>query len=148
MAAVDNVARRGWKIPATQSCSECAAQFSVTAFGVPRCGVGEFVRLDIRVWRDLGTGRSPFEGLWRAQGVFLRGAEEGYGCGKGVDESEGVRALFEDESRDIDVSATGDEEEEGQWSWLVEKNREEERNCEREWRAIYRFLDRRAGIVT
>lgn len=156
MAALDNVARRGWRVLGTQGCSECDTDWAVSAYAVPRSAAGEFVRVDVRTWRDLGDGRSPFESGWRGHGVWIAGAE-GTGCGKGEGrEVGGVREVFEqDESLGRDGWRGGDDggesEEEGTeweklaWSWQVEKMRGEEREREKEWRAIWRYIERRAG---
>jgi hypothetical protein len=68
MAAIDNVARRGYRYPHTQNCSSCGTDWSVTAHEFPHVTGGQ-VRLVMQTWRDLGTGRTPFESGWRAHGV-------------------------------------------------------------------------------
>jgi hypothetical protein len=68
MAAIDNVVRRGWKYPHTQNCSSCATDWSVTSHEFPHVTGGQ-ARLVVQSWRDLGTGRTPFESGWRAHGV-------------------------------------------------------------------------------
>jgi hypothetical protein len=68
MAAIDNVVRRGWKYPHTQNCSSCATDWSVTSHDFPHVTGGQ-VRLVVQSWRDLGTGRTPFDVKWRAHGV-------------------------------------------------------------------------------
>lgn len=73
MAAIDNVLRRGWKYPFTQSCSTCATDWCVSSHEFPHATGGQ-VRLEMRVWRDLGSGRNPFETGWRAHGVPAAGA--------------------------------------------------------------------------
>ena len=68
MAAVDNVVRRGWKYPFTQMCSTCATDWSVDAV---KCAytTPPQLRLVVQTWRDLNSGRNPFETSWRAHGV-------------------------------------------------------------------------------
>jgi hypothetical protein len=68
MAAIDNVIRRGWKYQFTQNCSTCATDWSVTSQDFSHVTGGQ-VRLMVQSWRDLGTGRTPFETGWRAHGV-------------------------------------------------------------------------------
>ncbi|KAI4645668.1 hypothetical protein J4E93_005245 [Alternaria ventricosa] len=68
MAAIDNVIRRGWKYQFTQNCSTCATDWSVTSQDFSHATGGQ-VRLVVQSWRDLGTGRTPFETGWRAHGV-------------------------------------------------------------------------------
>jgi hypothetical protein len=68
MAAIDNVVRRGWRYAYTQNCSTCATDWTVSAHEFPHATGGQ-VRLVIQTWRDLGTGRTPFETGWRAHGV-------------------------------------------------------------------------------
>ncbi|RYN43150.1 hypothetical protein AA0113_g12449 [Alternaria arborescens] len=68
MAAIDNVIRRGWKYQFTQNCSTCATDWSVTTQDFSHATGGQ-VRLVVQSWRDLGTGRTPFETGWRSHGV-------------------------------------------------------------------------------
>jgi hypothetical protein len=68
MAAIDNVIRRGWKYQFTQNCSTCATDWAVTSQDFSHSTGGQ-VRLVVQSWRDLGTGRTPFETGWRAHGV-------------------------------------------------------------------------------
>ncbi|KAF1945213.1 hypothetical protein EJ02DRAFT_339122 [Clathrospora elynae] len=72
MAAIDNVVRRGWRYPFTQNCSTCATDWTVSSYEFPHATGGQ-TRLVIQSWRDLGTGRNPFEGGWRAHGVCTGG---------------------------------------------------------------------------
>lgn len=68
MAAIDNAVRRGWKYPFTQCCGMCATDWTVSAHDFHHATGGQ-VRLVVTTWRDLGTGRNPFETSWRAHGV-------------------------------------------------------------------------------
>ncbi|RMZ72567.1 F-box domain-containing [Pyrenophora seminiperda CCB06] len=72
MAAVDNVVRRGWKYAFTQSCEVCGADWAVGRQEFKHATGGQ-VRLVVQCWRDLGTGRSPFERGWRAHGEGVGG---------------------------------------------------------------------------
>lgn len=72
MAAIDNVVRRGWKYPFTQMCSTCATDWSISMHEFPHAASRQ-MRLVIQTWRDLGSGRSPFETSWRAHGVHMQG---------------------------------------------------------------------------
>ncbi|KAF2032748.1 hypothetical protein EK21DRAFT_109809 [Setomelanomma holmii] len=74
MAALDNVLRRGWKYPGTQSCSTCRTDWTVVSHFFPHASGGQ-VRLVVQSWRDLGAGRNPFDTSWRAHGGFVRGLE-------------------------------------------------------------------------
>ncbi|KAH6614164.1 hypothetical protein C7974DRAFT_444158 [Boeremia exigua] len=130
LAALDNVVRRGWSV-GTRGCGECASDWSVESVRVPGG-----VRVVVSVWRDLGQGEGPFEGGWRAHGGWIAGVEGGKG---GVVEGS-VRAAFEGAGE----GEGGDEEVgEGVWerlaySWQLERRREEAREREVEWRAIWR----------
>lgn len=64
--------------------------------------------------------------------------------------------MFEDEqlgrgSEDGDGDGDDDERGEGDrwqklmWSWQLEKKRGEEKDQEKEWRAIWKYIERRAG---
>lgn len=64
MAAIDNVVRRGWKYPFTQSCGSCRTDWNVNSYEL-----GGKLRLVIQTWRDLGNAQSPFDQSWRAHGV-------------------------------------------------------------------------------
>ena len=77
MAAVDNVVRRGWKYAFTQSCEACGADWAVGRQDFVHQTGGQ-VRLVVQSWRDLGSGRNPFERAWRSHGV----AAEGMGLGE------------------------------------------------------------------
>jgi hypothetical protein len=68
MAAIDNVVRRGWKYPFTQSCASCRTDWTVSAHFFGHATGGQ-IRLVVQTWRDLGDGKSPFEQAWRAHGV-------------------------------------------------------------------------------
>ncbi|CAO2654766.1 Nn.00g114990.m01.CDS01 [Neocucurbitaria sp. VM-36] len=72
MAAIDNVVRRGWKYPSTQMCSTCTTDWTVTCHQFAHATGGQ-VRLVVQTWRDLGSGRNPFETGWRAHGVPTQG---------------------------------------------------------------------------
>ncbi|KAH3966030.1 hypothetical protein HBH98_093970 [Parastagonospora nodorum] len=74
MAAVDNVVRRGWKYPFTQSCSTCRTDWSVSAHFFGHASGGQ-LRLVVQTWRDVGDGKSPFDQGWRSHGVGLLRAE-------------------------------------------------------------------------
>lgn len=150
MAAVDNVARRGWRVMGAQSCSECMTDWSVTAFQIPRSVAGEFVRLNVQTWRDLGTGKTPFDTQWRAHGPYLVGAGE-YGVREGMSrEKESVREAFEEvrfsRTEDASMYEWDNEWEKLAYSWQLDKKRDEEKDQEKEWRAIWKYIERRAGL--
>jgi hypothetical protein len=66
LAAIENAVRhRGQKDPGTHSCDECRTDWNISTM-VFRHATGDQIRLVIRSWRDVGDGRSPFEGVWRA----------------------------------------------------------------------------------
>ena len=156
MAALDNVVRRGWRVLGAQSCSGCETDWSVSAYAVPRSVAGECVRVNVQTWRDLGRGTSPFDTAWRAHGAWIAGTEEICVKEEVQREKGSVRDAFEDSSWDLDrgVDAEGEQAECGvgsEWqglaySWQVDKKKEEERDQEMEWRAIWRYIERRAGV--
>lgn len=143
MAALDNVVRRGWRVLGAQSCSDCATDWTVTALQIPRSVAGDFVRLNVQTWRDLGMGKSPFDLHWRAHGMYMIGAGD-FGVREEVRREKGsVREAFEGEMEQ--------EQGDGEWeklaySWQCDKKREEERDQEKEWRAIWKYIERRAGV--
>jgi hypothetical protein len=150
MAALDNVVRRGWRVLGAHSCSDCMTDWSVTTFQIPRSVAGEFVRLNVQTWRDLGIGKSPFEHQWRAHGPYIVGAGE-YGVRAEMNrEKSSVREAFEGSRFGIREDETGTAECGNEWeklaySWQLDKKREEERDQEKEWRAIWKYIERRAG---
>ena len=152
MAALDNVARRGWRVLGAQSCLDCLTDWSVTAFHVPRSVAGEFVRLNVQTWRDLGNGKSPFDTQWRAHGPYIVGAGE-YGVREEMGREKGsVREGFEEvrfaEGGDRSMCQWDSEWEKMAYSWQLSKKREDERDQEKEWRAIWRYIERRADVKT
>ncbi|KAH7068972.1 hypothetical protein BKA63DRAFT_98741 [Paraphoma chrysanthemicola] len=74
LAALDNVLRRGWKYPDTQTCADCATDWTIQAHFFGHRSGGQ-VRLVLRCWRDLGSGGSPFEQLWRGHACWMRGVD-------------------------------------------------------------------------
>ncbi|KAF2631248.1 hypothetical protein BU25DRAFT_418854 [Macroventuria anomochaeta] len=144
MAALDNVVRRGWRVLGAQSCSDCQTDWSVTAFPIPRSVAGEFVRLNIQTWRDLGTGKTPFDTAWRAHGPYIHGTEESCVREEVRRERGSIREAFEGshsgkgEGRDEGVERGSDEWEKLAYSWQLDKRRGEEKDQEKEWRAIWR----------
>jgi hypothetical protein len=151
MAALDNVVRRGWRVLGAQSCSDCMTDWSVTAFQIPRSVAGEFVRLNVKTWRDLGAGKSPFETQWRAHGPYIIGAGE-YGVREKMGREKGsVREAFDGSLFGLSKDEAGRAEGENEWeelaySWQLDKKREEEKDQEKEWRAIWKYIERRAGM--
>ncbi|KAF3039550.1 hypothetical protein E8E12_007363 [Didymella heteroderae] len=151
MAALDNVARRRWRVLGAQSCSDCMTDWSVTAFQIPRSVAGEFVRLNVQTWRDLGNGKSPFDTQWRAHGPYIVGAGE-YGVREKMSREKGsVREAFESlgfERTQGEETASAGQNEWGKlaYSWQLEKKKEDEKDQEKEWRAMWRFVERRAGM--
>ena len=153
MAALDNVVRRGWRVLGCQSCADCNTDWSVTAFPIPRSVAGEFVRLNIQTWRDLGTGKTPFDTVWRAHGPYVAGTES---CVREETKREkgGIRELFEGLGSGTGDEIDADAVEEGlgrEWealaySWLLEKKRQEDKETEMECRAIWKYIERRAGV--
>ena len=150
MAALDNVVRRGWRVLGAQSCQDCETDWSINAFSVPRSVKGEFVRLNVQSWRDLGSGESPFERVWRAHGPNVLGCEEMYAEGMGSGREKGViKEVFEGLDPSEDAGNDGEERggwEELQYSWQLEKERNEERRREQEWRAVWKYVERRAEV--
>jgi hypothetical protein len=150
MAALDNVVRRGWRVLGAQSCQDCETDWSINAFSVPRSVKGEFVRLNVQSWRDLGSGESPFERMWRAHGPNVLGCEEMYAEGMGCGREKGsIKEVFEGLSSREDDGVEGEERggwEELQYSWQLEREREEERRREQEWRAVWKYVERRAEV--
>lgn len=145
MAAIDNVARRGWRVLGAQTCAACASDWSVAAFPLPRSIAGEFVRLDVRVWRDLGAGLTPFDGAWRAHGVFLAGAEDAWARGdvEAQRERGAVRDAFERAEGEGGFAECGARGQRVECGAEARKKGDEER----EWRAVWRYIERRAGVV-
>ena len=152
MAALDNVVRRGWRVVGAQSCSDCSTDWSVSAYTVPRSVAGEFVRVNVRIWRDLGSGASPFESGWRAHGPYIPGTEDSCVREEMRRERGSVRDAFEDsawvgeERGERGMCGVESEWEMLAYSWQIEKKREDERDQEREWRAIWKYIERRAGV--
>ncbi|KAJ4985862.1 hypothetical protein SVAN01_08660 [Stagonosporopsis vannaccii] len=153
MAACDNVIRRGWRVLGAQSCSDCATDWTVSSYAIPRSVVGEFVRVSIQTWRDLGNGRGPFEKEWRAHGAYIPGTEESCVREERARERGSVRSAFEGGLEDAwggDAEANaeigGSEWERLAYSWQVDKQRAEQRDQEMEWRAIWKYIERRAGV--
>ncbi|KAF2129292.1 hypothetical protein P153DRAFT_290658 [Dothidotthia symphoricarpi CBS 119687] len=144
MAALDNVLRRGWVYPATQLCSCCATDWSVHVHALPG---GEWVRLVVRTWRDLGEGGSPFEGVWRAHGVGKSSGGMGGEVVRLVGGRAGdVRRGFDGADEDGVVERRGRREgevgvEETLWtrarprSWRTRSENEDARRREVEYRA-------------
>ncbi|KAF9694603.1 hypothetical protein EKO04_007337 [Ascochyta lentis] len=148
MAALDNVLRRGWRVLGAQSCSDCATDWTLTTHTIPRSIAGDFVRLNMQTWRALGPGTSPFDADWRAHGVYIPGAEEACAREEARRVTGGVRELFAgSQERDdvVDGEGVGGAWEKLAYSWQQEKLKEEQRDQEREWRAIWRYVERRAG---
>ncbi|KZM23905.1 uncharacterized protein EKO05_0009291 [Ascochyta rabiei] len=148
MAALDNVVRRGWRVLGAHSCRDCATDWSVSAHAIPRSAAGEFTRLTIQTWRMLGGGSSPFEVQWRAHGLYIPGSEESCAREEASMAPGGVREAFEGPSCGDAVSAG--EGGRDAWdtlahSWQVDKHRAEQRDQEAEWRAIWTYIERRAG---
>jgi hypothetical protein len=109
MVAIDNVVRRGWKYPHTQNCSSCATDWSVTCHEFPHVTGGQ-VRLVVQSWRDLGTGRTPFDSGWRAHGVCTGSpssshATQSVGLLNGVQAGD-IRRVFEAAA----LNSNGDDE--------------------------------------
>ncbi|KAF3003516.1 hypothetical protein E8E13_005237 [Curvularia kusanoi] len=147
MAAIDNVVRRGWRVLGAQSCGDCETDWSVSAFEVPRSVAGEFVRLTVQTWRDLGDGGSPFERRWRAHGAFVLGCDEMYAQGPGTGrEKGGIKEVFEGCGGGCGDEVEGNEWEKLAYSWQLEKEKGEERRQEKEWRAIWNYVERRAEV--
>lgn len=128
------------------------------AFPVPRSVSGQFVRVSIQTWRDFGRGSTPFDAEWRAHGVFFAGAGVG-GCGEEVGSvgmREGVRAMFErDGGRGAGAGqgeggSSSEREGEGNaleqlaYSWVLDRQKQELKEQEDEWRAIWKYIERRA----
>lgn len=150
MAALDNVARRGWRVLGAHSCSDCMTDWSVNAFAIPRSVAGDFVRLNVQTWRDLGNGKSPFDTQWRAHGPYIVGGGE-YGVREEMGREKGsVREAFEEvrfgEMEDESMCQWDSEWEKMAYSWQLDKKRDQERDQEKEWRAIWRYIERRAGL--
>jgi len=155
MAACDNVIRRGWRVLGAQSCSDCATDWTVSSHVIPRSIAGEFVRVTIQAWRDLGDGRGPFEKDWRAHGAHIAGTEESCVREERARERGSVRSAFEGEAEgeqeglaDGDSGAVANGWDKLAYSWQVDKQRAEERDQEMEWRAIWKYIERRAGVET
>ncbi|KAH7088942.1 hypothetical protein FB567DRAFT_321311 [Paraphoma chrysanthemicola] len=74
LAALDNVLRRGWKYPDTQTCADCNTDWSIQVHFFGHRSGGQ-VRLVLRAWRDLGNGGSPFEQMWRGHACWMRGVD-------------------------------------------------------------------------
>jgi hypothetical protein len=71
---------------------------------------------------------------------------EGMGSGR---EKGGVKEVFEGLSFSEDDGGDGEERggwEELQYSWQLEREREEERRREQEWRAVWKYVERRAEV--
>lgn len=155
MAALDNVIRRGWRVVGAQGCDACATDWSVTSHAIPRSAAGEFVRVSVQTWRDLGDGKGPFEKEWRAHGEYMTGHEESCVHAEKERERGSIRELFEDGEQGV---AFGRVEEAGwtspdvqswggmQYSWQLDGQRREQREQETEWRAIWKYIERRAGV--
>jgi hypothetical protein len=151
MAALDNTVRRGWRYPGTQTCSDCATDYILSTHNIPRSIAGEFVRLNIQTWRLLGEAKSPFDTTWRAHGPFLSGTEESCVREEVDREAGGIRLAFEDpgsldSGRDRDEACSSPEWEQLAYSWQLEKKQQQEEDQESEWRAIWRYVERRAGV--
>ncbi|KAJ4379695.1 hypothetical protein N0V86_004877 [Didymella sp. IMI 355093] len=66
-------------------------------------------------------------------------------------EKSSVREAFEGSRFKMREDGTGTAERENEWeklaySWQLDKKREEEKDQEKEWRAIWKYIERRAGI--
>ena len=150
MAALDNVVRRGWRLSGIQSCSDCETDWSITAFPLPRSVMGDYVSLNIQVWHDLGTGQSPFDTTWRSHGPFLAGTEESCVREEARREKGSVKRSFEDvqwgDSYNEQAESMSSHWEALAYSWQVDRRREEEHDQEREWRAIWQYVERRADM--
>ncbi len=173
LAALDNVIRRGWTLPGAQPCDECATEWSVSAYPVPRSVAGKFLRVNIQTWRDLGRGGSPFDAEWRAHGIFFPGVRGRHACAR-TDTKEGerqsVRMLFESLEPLSAAQCVGQIEHEHEhayseastttttttttanpwdtlaYSWVLDRQKQDLRVHEVEWRAIWKYIERRAGV--
>jgi hypothetical protein len=114
------------------------------------------VRVNVQTWRDLGRGTGPFDTAWRAHGPWIVGSEESCVKEEVHREKGSVRDAFEASSWGLDrgVNAEGKQAEcgvESEWdglaySWQLDKKREEERDQEMEWRAVWKYIERRASV--
>lgn len=137
MAALDNLLRRGWMYPSTQTCSGCTTDWAVSSHVLPGNGG---VRLTVRSWRDLGRGESGFEKIWRAHGEWREGREAGFKEAVENGRKKGdVRAAFEmgDAQKARIMSRDEFERVRGRsrpWSWRSKSENEEAARKEVEYR--------------
>ncbi|KAF2248779.1 hypothetical protein BU26DRAFT_380706, partial [Trematosphaeria pertusa] len=71
-SALESALARNWKYDA-QLCYVCATDYAVSC--TTTTDHRPHLSLCIEVWRDLGSGRNPFDASWRAHGELGRGVE-------------------------------------------------------------------------